>query len=280
MIPVAPSSRVLWYASLSVLLVIASVAGLVPVSAATLVLILLCASLELVDSSLGMGYGTSLTPVLIALGYDPIQLVPTVLISELLSGFAAAFFHAEAGNVRFIRGSIHLRAALLLSGFSLLGVFVGVPLALRVSSVTLKRLIGGIIVAAGVYVLVMMRRTSPFRLWRIILLSLVASFNKSMSGGGYGPIMTTGQIMSGIEGRAAVAITSLAEGFTCLAGTVLFLALGKAIAPGLLIPVVIGALLSVPVSARVVRRFSEIAMKRAIAGVTITLGLFTLLRTF
>lgn len=275
----APSSRVLWYASLSVLLVITSVAGLVPISAATLVLILLCASLELVDSSLGMGYGTSLTPVLILLGYDPIQLVPTVLISELLSGFAAAFFHAEAGNVRFIRGSIHLRAAWLLSGFSLLGVFLGVPLALRVSSVTLKRLIGGIIVLAGVYVLVMMRRTSPFRLWRIIVLSLVASFNKSMSGGGYGPIMTTGQIMSGIEGRAAVAITSLAEGFTCLAGTVLFLALGKAISPRLLIPVVIGALLSVPVSARVVRRFSDAAMKRAIAGVTIALGLSTLLRT-
>jgi len=273
------TSRTIWYSVVPGLFLIALFANLVPFSPITLAIILLCAVLELIDSSLGMGYGTSLTPILLLLGIDPLQLVPTILISEFLSGFAAAFFHSEAGNVRFVRGSNHPRAAILLSAFSLLGVFLGVHLALEVSGVVLKRLIGVIILAAGIYILFMMRRTFYFSSWRIVVLAVVASFNKAVSGGGYGPLMTSGQIMSGIRGRAAVAITSMAEGFTCLAGSVLFLTLGKRIDPGLLIPVVTGALLSVPVSAHLVRRFTEMGMKRTIAGITIGLGLLTILRT-
>jgi uncharacterized membrane protein YfcA len=273
------TSRIIWYSVVPVPLVVAMIAGLVPVSAATLLIIPLCAVLELVDSSLGMGYGTSLTPILLMLGYDPLQLVPTILISEFLSGFAAAFFHHEAGNVRFVRGSNHPRAAVLLSAFSLIGVFLGVHTALRVSALVLTRLIGVVIVGAGVYILVMIRRTFYFSIPRIVALAVIASFNKALSGGGYGPLMTSGQIMSGIRGRAAVAITSLAEGFTCLAGSVLFLTLGKRLDPALLLPVVTGALLSVPVSAHLVRRFSEHGMKVTVAVMTIVLGVLTLART-
>jgi len=273
-------TRIAWYAVILGLFLIAMITGVVPASLATLGLIVLCASLELIDSSLGMGYGTSLTPILLLLGFDPVQLVPTILISEFLSGFAATFFHSEAGNVRFASGSNHLRAAVLLSLFSLIGVFVGVEVALQLPGVLLKRLIGVVILVAGLYILVMMKRTFYFSPARIVVLAVVASFNKAVSGGGYGPLMTSGQIMSGIRGRAAVAITSLAEGFTCLAGSLLFLTLGKRLDPALLVPVVTGALLSVPVSAQVVKRFSESAMKRIIATVTIGLGLLTILRTF
>ena len=53
----------------------------------------LCFACELIDSGLGMGYGTILTPSLLLLGFSPHDIVPTVLFSELLSGFSAAFFH-------------------------------------------------------------------------------------------------------------------------------------------------------------------------------------------
>jgi len=55
----------------------------------------LCFACELIDSGLGMGYGTILTPTLMLLGYAAEDIVPTILVSELLSGFAAAFFHNE-----------------------------------------------------------------------------------------------------------------------------------------------------------------------------------------
>ncbi|MDD5081165.1 MAG: hypothetical protein PHC58_04125, partial [Candidatus Omnitrophica bacterium] len=48
---------------------------------------------EYMDSTLGMGYGTTLTPVLLIMGYEPLQVVPVVLISELFSGLLAGFLH-------------------------------------------------------------------------------------------------------------------------------------------------------------------------------------------
>ena len=36
---------------------------------------------EYMDSTLGMGYGTTLTPILLMMGYNPLQIVPVVLIS-------------------------------------------------------------------------------------------------------------------------------------------------------------------------------------------------------
>ena len=36
---------------------------------------------EFVDSTLGMGYGTSLTPILLLMGFEPLQVVPAVPFS-------------------------------------------------------------------------------------------------------------------------------------------------------------------------------------------------------
>ena len=62
---------------------------------------------------------------------------------------------------------------------------------------------------------------------KIIFSGTIASFNKGMSGGGYGPIVTVGQILSGVEGKSAVGITSLAEGLTCLVGVITYIFISK-----------------------------------------------------
>ena len=90
--------------------------------------------------------------------------------------------------------------------------------------------------------------------------------------------MTSGQVMGGVEGRAAVGITSLAEAFTCLAAASLFLLRGNTLHLGLLVPVLTGALLTVPFSAQIVRHIPERGFKKVIAVVTIALGLFSLIR--
>ncbi len=50
----------------------------------SLTIILFAFICEYVDSSLGMGYGTTLTPLLLIMGYNPLQIVPAVLLSELI----------------------------------------------------------------------------------------------------------------------------------------------------------------------------------------------------
>lgn len=54
---------------------------------------------ELVDSSLGMGYGTTLTPLLLILGYDPLDVVPAVLFSEFITGIFTGLLHHKFENV-------------------------------------------------------------------------------------------------------------------------------------------------------------------------------------
>ena len=56
---------------------------------------------EYVDSTLGMGYGTTLTPLLLLMGYKPLEIVPVILLSELISGLMAGAFHHFQGNVNF-----------------------------------------------------------------------------------------------------------------------------------------------------------------------------------
>ena len=56
---------------------------------------------ELMDSSAGMGFGTGLTPLLFLLGYEPLQVVPILLISEAITGLTSGMFHHEFENVEF-----------------------------------------------------------------------------------------------------------------------------------------------------------------------------------
>lgn len=54
-------------------------------------LIILAFFCELIDSTLGMGYGTTLTPVLMIIGFGPLAIIPCVLLSELITGITAGF---------------------------------------------------------------------------------------------------------------------------------------------------------------------------------------------
>jgi uncharacterized membrane protein YfcA len=101
-----------------------------------------------------------------------------------------------------------------------------------------------------------------------------------MSGGGYGPIVTGGQILSGVEGKSAVGITSLAEALTCLVGVISYVLISKDPLEWKLAPwVIFGAVLSVPLSAKSVKLLTPRKLKLAVAVLTIILGLFTIIKT-
>jgi len=241
-------------------------------------LIALCFFCELLDSSMGMGYGTTLTPVLLAFGYHPLALIPSVLFSEFVSGFASSYFHHDAGNVDFSRRTRDSRIALLLSLGSVVGVAIGVSIAVEIPTTALKLVIGLIITSAGVIIWILHNHVFVYKTWKMFLLAAVASFNKALSGGGYGPLMTSGQVLSGLKGKASVGITSFAEGFTCLVGVILFLGRGHGFDYDLMIPMVTGALLSIPFSTEFVKHIDETKLKKLIAVFTILLGLFTILK--
>jgi len=91
-----------------------------------ILIIILAFFCEYIDSTLGMGYGTTLAPVLLIMGYNPLQVVPAILFSELVSGLTAAFFHHKFKNSNFKIGANDLKVAMVMAACSILGVLVAV----------------------------------------------------------------------------------------------------------------------------------------------------------
>jgi len=241
-------------------------------------IVILAFACELVDSSLGMGYGTTLTPLLLLLGYKPVEVVPAVLISECITGMLAGLAHHEFGNVDLRPGSRDFKVTAVLTGLSVVGVLLGVGIAVNIPSWALKTYIGVLVLTIGLTTLRNHRREIPFSWKRIAGLGLLAAFNKGISGGGYGPVVTGGQVLSGIRGRTAVGIASFAEGVASAVGAVAYIFSGAPfpwrLAPSLLI----GAVVSVPISAYVVSRLPAWRLTLLIGGLSTGLGAYTLMR--
>ena len=231
---------------------------------------------EFIDASLGMGYGTSLTPILLLMGFEPLQVVPAVLFSEFVTGIISAFFHHNLRNVNFSPKSKDTRVALILSLCSIIGVVGAVILAINLPGKILKLWIGGIVLFMGIFILVTFNRKPRFTWTKITTVGVIASFNKGLSGGGYGPLVMGGQILSGVNVKNAVGITSLAEGLTCLVGITLYFFMRSSadwtLAPWLMT----GAVLSVPFAAQTLKQLTERKVKIAIAVVMFVLGALTL----
>jgi len=237
---------------------------------------------EYVDSTFGMGYGTSLTPILMVMGFTPLQIVPAILMTELVSGLLAALIHSKLGNVNFQtkdeRGKIseHLSVALVLAFCSVIGTIAAVFIALNIPSFYVKLYIGVLVLAMGIYLLVNRKKTFAFSWKRIIGLGMLASFNKGISGGGYGPIVTGGQILSGVNSKNAIAITSLAEALTCAVGVLVYHFSNAQIDMVLVPYLMIGSVFSVPFSGITIKKLDPMRLHYIIGIITVCLGCFTL----
>ncbi len=260
---------------------------------------------EYMDASLGMGYGTTLTPVLMLMGFAPLQIVPAILVSQLFAGLFAAFMHHKLGNANFRPETInprrivkslnalgyietyrrgvplHLKVAILLSLCSIIGTVASVFVAVNIPNFYLKLYIGILVLSMGVLILIFFKKSFRFSWTKMSILGMIASFNKGMSGGGYGPVVTGGQILSGLEGPNAVAITSLSEGVTCFVGILTYTLVQRGEMDWSLVPwLATGAVLSVPLSTATVKKIRPVTLKTAIAFITMGLGIFTLIKIF
>lgn len=254
---------------------------------------------EYMDATIGMGYGTTLTPILLLIGFSPLQVVPAILLSQFISGIFAASLHQGAGNVSFdfnndpehrivkrlgklgyIPRSTASKVAMVLITSSIFGVFVAVLIALTLPVFYLKLYIGILVVAMGFIIIIKHKTQNEFSWKKIVGLSVLASFNKGISGGGYGPLIVSGQILSGVNTKNSIGITALAEGVTCFIGVITYFIVGTNI-DWLLAPyLVTGSLISVPPSVYTVKKMPIRQFTLIIGIATTLLGIFSLIKLF
>jgi uncharacterized membrane protein YfcA len=227
-----------------------------------------------------------------------------VLLSELVSGVFAGFLHHRSGNVNFQlrkttltqifrkiqelgllnsirRGiSLHLRIVVVLATCSIAGTLAAVLLALSIPSFYLKLYISCLIFIVGLVTLLTIKSSFPFSWKKISTLGIIAAFNKGISGGGYGPVVTSGQLLAGVDAKNAIAITSLSEGLTCSLGVVLYLFCSSQVDWSLSPYLLIGAIGSVPFSVYTVKKIKGQSLRIVVGVFTIVVAVFSLIKVF
>ena len=247
---------------------------------ASLFLIIPAFLTAVIDIVFGMGFGLTMTPILLLLGYPPHQIVPALLFSSMLGNLVSPFFHHKFKNVDFSLCSHHFNMSVLIGILGVLGSFVGASVSIGISDFYLSLYIGLLITALGLFLLLNKKLRASFSWLKLAFLSLFGAFNKGISGSGFGPITTTGMIVMGVDEKVAVSIQTFSELFVSIAGFLTFVLAGSQIAWNLLLPLSIGVVLSTPLAAFVVHKFESRKLRTAIAIVTVVLGVVTLFSLF
>jgi len=260
---------------------------------------------EYIDATLGMGYGTILTPLLLLMDLVPLQVVPAVLFSQFLAGLVGGFWHHRPGNVAFdfrrdtnlstghpakkllarlgvfgyLPRSRDAKVVYVLGGCGIIGALVAVFLAVSIPERVQKGYIGGMLIGLGLLILATRQRKLSFSWSRLFFFGFVSAFNKGLSGGGYGPLVLSGQMLSGTKSQNAVGNTTLTEAVVCLVGFLAYLATRGGVDWGLTAPLTLGAVASTPLSAYTVKRLGERKLQVLLAMAILALGAITLART-
>ncbi|MCK4353165.1 sulfite exporter TauE/SafE family protein [candidate division WOR-3 bacterium] len=234
---------------------------------------------EFIDSSLGMLYGTILSPVLIIAGFEPLIVVPSILLSQAVGGLIAAVFHHRFKNVSFLPKSDDSKTVYIITILGIIATIISVFVAVNIPKTALKTYIGVLVFCVGVILL--SRHKLNFSWRKILIVGIVSSFNKGLSGGGFGPVVTSGQLVSGREGKSSIGVTTLAEVPICITGFLLYLFIKGIPDWHLVVFLSIGAISAAPLGAFVTSKFRSDKNLRIILGsLVIILGIWTLTKTW
>jgi len=192
--------------------------------------VFLAAFFEFMDASAGMGFGTALTPILLVIGFDPKQIVPVVMIQQGVAGIVGAFLHSEFENVewKFSPMSETVKLWIIIGVTGCLAVAIsicGVYKYLHVEKVWIKLYVAVLLLMMGIISVYSAKKDKPYRPNKMIGFAALAGFNKGVGGGGYGPVVTIGGLLSGVPVKSMLAVTAICEGTVSSFAIIVWLAL-------------------------------------------------------
>ena len=220
---------------------------------------------EFMDASAGMGFGTALTPLLLVMGFDPKQIVPAVMIQQGTAGLVGAFLHREFENVewKFKPMSETIKLWLIISIVGCIAVTFSITAVyayLHVAKVWIKVYVAVLLLMMGVISLYQGRKDKPYKPKKMFGFAALAGFNKGVGGGGYGPVVTIGGLMSGVPVKSMLAVTAICEGTVSTFAILVWIALlsGGVVIDYILLPsLMIATIFSAVAAPYMIRVFPE-----------------------
>jgi len=238
---------------------------------------------QLVDGSLGMGFGVTSSTLLIAAGIAPAMASASIHFAEVGTTLISGIAHHKMGNVDWRTVSI-----LALPGG--IGAFVGAHFLVSLPADVAKPWVAGLLFCLGLYViwrfLVLGGRRPEFKgqLSAAFLapVGLVGGALDAIGGGGWGPVGTTSLLSSGrVSPRRAVGSVSASEFVVAVGGSLGFLsALGSAgINVGFVVALLAGGVVAAPLAAWLVKHLPSRVLGVAAGGLILLTNSQTVLES-
>jgi uncharacterized membrane protein YfcA len=240
---------------------------------------------QLVDGSLGMGFGVTTATLLAAVGYAPAAASASIHVVKIGTGIMSGTAHWRFGNV-------HWRAVTILAVPGFVGAFVGAILLSNIAGDVAAPWVSLILAALGVIVLArtVFGRSPAIRLYRPRWRSLgplgaVGGFVDSIGGGGWGPVTTSTMMAANhLPPNQVIGTVSMSEFIVAVGATLGFiLALGSESIPlGPTVALLLGALIAAPIAAWAVSRLDHHVLGALVGGMILfynapnVLGIFAI----
>eukprot|EP01105_Mastigella_eilhardi_P020598 TRINITY_DN4917_c0_g1_i3.p1 TRINITY_DN4917_c0_g1~~TRINITY_DN4917_c0_g1_i3.p1 ORF type:complete len:236 (+),score=66.53 TRINITY_DN4917_c0_g1_i3:820-1527(+) len=185
----------------------------------------------------------------------------------------------------------------LLAIFGIMGTIISTIITAKYSWLTrqkfaIKMYVGFMVLFMGLFITIFsfVHLLLSYGWYKVAALGIVTGFNKGISGGGYGPIAVSGQVICGRPERNAIATTSSSESIISASGVICFIASAyitdKYSSQQIrqfyfLTPYLVGgALASVPFSCYLTRLIRAKYLKICVGFSTTALGLYSVCSTY
>jgi uncharacterized membrane protein YfcA len=231
---------------------------------------------QLVDGTLGMGYGATSTSFLLTFGVPPAISSMGVHVAEMFTTGVSTISHLKFKN-------INKKLAKLLIIPGVIGAIIG--------SYLLSNVINGDYIKPyiSVYMIILAiiiiykalrkkRPKSPTK--RLGLLAIFGGFMDAVGGGGWGPIVTSTLIGKGRDPRYTIGSVNAAEFAIAFASGITFLIFGGIKGWQVIAGLIIGGIIAAPLGAYLVNKIPRKPAMVAVGLLIIFLGLKTLLKYF
>jgi hypothetical protein len=227
---------------------------------------------QLVDGTLGMGYGATSTSFLLAYGIPPAVSSTGVHVAEMFTTGASAVSHHKFGNI-----NKKLVKHLLIPG--VLGSIAGAYLLADViDGDVIKPFIAVYMIVLAVIIIkkALVKNIVKKKTKRLDLLASFGGFMDSVGGGGWGPIVTSTLLGRGRNPRYTIGSVNAAEFAVSFASGVTFMIFGGISGWQVIIGLILGGVIAAPLAAFLVNKIQRKPMMIAVGILIIILSLRTL----
>ena len=231
---------------------------------------------EIVAGSMGMGYGVICATILLMMNVDPRAISGSIHASETITSAAGSISHFKLKNM-----DKELIKRLLVP--AIIGTIFGALLLLylgdegsRWAKFT-KPFIAIYAIILGVKILYNgFRGKVTNKEVKIIPLGLFAGFVDAFTGGGWGPLVTSAFIKNGHTPRYVIGVSTFTNFAITVVSTIIFITVPEAINWRIALGLIIGGVLTAPVSALVTSKLHTRKIFFIIGALIILMGLATI----